>query len=709
MSFTEGLRRLVTGPAELFYGMIRTLFLRLSFSPAAATAATILLLCLAAAPVVISVLRRLGVGSRPKELNPRQKKTDRNNRILLVLCCVYLTILTGLLIPSQIIAASPQEFADVHEYADPARYLLKTFLTAAGAFALWGLGYGLLLLPKARKRYTLLITVFSAWAAINYMLFGKGYGIISSELRYEAFVNAGIGPALLNLAALAAATGLILLLRKKAPVILRIVSLYGCIALIVMTAINIHTIRTGVTAAEASAARQTGEKATFRLDLSGKNVVVIMMDRTISGFVPYFMEEKPELLRQFDGFTWYPNTLAYGYHTNIAAPALFGGYEYRPDGLRSMQDKTLREKHNEALKIMPVNFLNAGYEVTVCDAPYADYQWIPDMSIYDDYPAIRTFNTIGTYNDDKEQTLAELERVRNRNLFCYSLFRCAPVLLQETVYDRGMYLEADAGENGVEGFELLGVSADFMNSYMVMKNLSAMTQVTDSGGSTFLMLTNEMTHNVIELQEPDYEPAKRPDNAAWDAAHPIRRTADGKELDLAGADELVKIHYHSDMAAFIQLGKWFDELRAQGVWDNTRIILVSDHGCYLGLFGVNLLDKYPELKDSGLYEPDQWTDTMSYNPLLMVKDFGAKGFTTDNTFMTNADTPVTAFEGLVDDPRNPYTGNPVTGEGKNDPEQHLVESDWAISRNDGIFFTDPVRITFRGTDVFNLENWSVEK
>ena len=100
---------------------------------------------------------------------------------------------------------------------------------------------------------------------------------------------------------------------------------------------------------------------------------------------------------------------------------------------------------------------------------------------------------------------------------------------------------------------------------------------------------------------------------------------------------------------------------------------------------------------------------MCYNPLLMVKALGAKRFTTDNTFMTNADTPVTAFAGLVDDPRNPFTGNPVTGEGKKDPEQHLVESDWAISRNTGNFFSDPVWITFRGTDVFSPDNWSVEK
>ena len=659
---------------------------------------------------VFAVIRRMtGMGYRPMELNVKQRKTDRNNRILLVLSCTCLALLTGLLIPSKIIAASPQEFADVHDYSDPVRYLVKSMLTAAGTFMIWGVVYGLLLSPKARKRYTLIITVFAAWAAVNHAFFGKGYGIVSSELRYEVFTAGSIGAILLNIAVLAALAGLIVLLRKKMSVVLRMVGLYGCIALTVMSVINIGTIRDGVSSIEASAVRQTEEKAAIRLSRNGKNVMVIMLDRAISSFVPFFMNEKPELLRQFDGFTWYPNTLSYGYHTNIAAPALFGGYEYTPEGLESRQDRSLKEKHNEALMIMPVNFLKAGYEVTVCDAPYANYQWIPDMSIYSDYPEIRTYNTIGTYNDYKTETLEGLEHVRNRNLFFHSLFRCMPLVLQETVYDRGMYLETDSGTDGVKGFELIGVSADFMNSYMVMKNLPAMTQVSDGTENTFLMLANEMTHDVIELQEPEYEPRRNPDNKDYDETHRIRRTADGEELNLAEATELVRIHYHSDMAAFILLGKWFDELRAQGVWDNTRIILVSDHGCYLGLSGANLLEKHPELADSGLYEPAQWTDTMCYNPLLMVKDFGATGFITDRTFMTNADTSVKAFDGLITDPENPFTGKQLTDDGKKAAEQRLVESDWAIARNAGIFFSDPLWITFRGTDVFDPENWSVEE
>lgn len=70
--------------------------------------------------------------------------------------------------------------------------------------------------------------------------------------------------------------------------------------------------------------RIKAEDASFRLDREGRNVIVIMMDRAIGSFVPYLMNEKPELKEQFDGFTYYPNSLSYGYHTNIASPALYG-------------------------------------------------------------------------------------------------------------------------------------------------------------------------------------------------------------------------------------------------------------------------------------------------------------------------------------------------------------------------------------------------
>ena len=771
MSFFQMLGRLVTEPVVLFFDAVCSLLTRYSFNPGLAVLALSLIVCLIATPLrprsiaewkkdkkrtavllflqacslaasiqwftgvkafrgvsfgpirdlggagalllfgggytVFALIRRFtGLGYKPMELNPRQRKTDRNNRILLVFCMLYMALLTGLLIPSELIKASPAEFVDAHYYRNPARYLLSSSLIAAGTYLLWGTVYGFLLSPKARKHYTLLTAILAAASAVDYMFFGGDYGFISSALQYETIISNHTGRVLLNAGCVLLTAGAVYLIRKKWPLVLRIICLYGCAALAVMSVININSLETGAQQVRELSAKITDEKPSFRMDRKGKNVVVIMLDRAISGFVPFFLNEKPELKEQFDGFTWYPNARSYGYHTNIAAPALFGGYEYTPDGMEQRPGMTLMEKHNEALKVMPVSFLRSGYEVTVCDAPYANYQWIPDLSIYDEYPGIQTWNTIGSFDEYKVQMLANLDRNRNRNLYFYSVFRAAPLVFQEMLYDRGRYLEMDAGLNDGEGSELIGVSPDFLNSYMVMKNLGTMTEVTEDGTDTFLMLTNEMTHDIAELQEPDYVPRSEADNDAYEAEHGIRRTDDGRELNPAECDDLARTHYQSDMAAFILLGQWFEELKREGLYDNTRIIIVSDHGCYLGLFGLDLRERNPEAASLG-YNPDEWSDTMCYNPLLMAKDFGASGFRTDHTFMTNADTPFLAFDGLIEDPVNPFTGRPMTQDAKQEPEQHVIESDWHVVLNNGAGFSNPLRISLKGQDIFKAENWSV--
>ena len=96
-------------------------------------------------------------------------------------------------------------------------------------------------------------------------------------------------------------------------------------------------------------------------DSSKKNVIVIMHDRAISGFMSVVLEEdeiatagkinklkekglsKEELcsiksLRQkFQGFVYYPNTISFGFYTLQGAPAIFGGYEYSPKNMTDLK------------------------------------------------------------------------------------------------------------------------------------------------------------------------------------------------------------------------------------------------------------------------------------------------------------------------------------------------------------------------------------
>ena len=47
---------------------------------------------------------------------------------------------------------------------------------------------------------------------------------------------------------------------------------------------------------------------------------------------------------------------------------------------------------------------------------------------------------------------------------------------------------------------------------------------------------------------------------------------------------------------------------------------------------------------------------------MMVKDFGASGFTVSDEFIINAETPLIAVDGLIEDPVNPFTGNAMVSQ-----------------------------------------------
>ena len=107
-----------------------------------------------------------------------------------------------------------------------------------------------------------------------------------------------------------------------------------------------------------------------------------------------------------------------------------------------------------------------------------------------------------------------------------------------------------------------------------------------------------------------------------------------------------------------------------GVYDNTRIILVSDHG--------------QPLAHADEFMLEDGNDRSFFNPLLMVKDFNSKEFTTSEVFMTNADVPTLAMKELIENPINPFTGKKMDSTEKTAHEQYILLSyDWDTNVNNG--------------------------
>ena len=516
------------------------------------------------------------------------------------------------------------------------------------------------------------------------MFFGTKLGVLSPDLVYTDGFAFTRGEQLLNLGVLAVlAAGLYLLVRKFSKK-LTLVLVIGTVALVGMGGVSVAKIINQTAETKVQLAATTDELPTITLSKEKENVVVIMLDRGISSFVPYIMEENSELKEQFDGFTFYANTLAYGGYTNFATPALYGGYDYTPAELNERDTELLADKHDEALKVVPTLFTEAGYDVTLIDPSYAGYQQIPDLSIYEDMPGVKAYLAEGKFNEPAQQkrTVA----ARKRNFFLFSLMKTMPLSLQSPIYNNGEYraVATDVGEENTSS-----IYQAFLKAYNVLKNLSSFTEATDSEKGTYTFLRSNSTHEATVLQEPDFEPAATVDNSAYYPAEG-KTITDGENSVLLSWNYPLA-HYHANMASLMKLGDWFDKLRKLGVYDNTRIIIVSDHGRDLGLFD----------QDS-----NRLHDIEFYQAMLLVKDFDSTGFTITEDFMTNADVAALSLEGIVENPVNPFTGNPIAYSDAEDEEHHvIISSEWDIQTNKGTQFFESEWATVSG-DVRVKDNWT---
>lgn len=620
---------------------------------------------------------------------------------------VTLVLLTGWLIPSGVMSASPSEFVSLTAYRSPLIYIVFSMLLATGMFLIWGGLFYFLAGPKARKVMTIVFAILGIAGLVNYMGFGKNLGTLTPDLQFTlGKMYFSTGESMINILVVGGIAALVTVLFQKKDAIIKFVLPVLAVAVLALCVSNTYKIAKKLPRIKFLIENQTDEKASFRLSTTGENVVVLMMDRQISKYIPYLLQERPDLRESLAGFVWYPNTLSFGANTNTGSPALFGGYEYTPEKLNARTDMLLEEKQNEALRVMPVLFASNDFEVTVCDPPLAGYGVVPDLSIYDDHPEIRRFNTQYGQFYELDESIQSKESIWKRNFFCYSFMKIMPVAVQESLYQDGSYFSSEKPvrvQRLVSGSEAQGMDDGFLNAYGALCSYDEMTVVTDEPVDTFLMICNDTAHDSMLLEEPSYEPAVMVDNTGFDAAHTERFTYDG--VTMSTEYPYMMALYESNMCALIHLCEWLDYLREAGVYDNTRIIVVADHGYGLSQFDDMIFGD--NFKRGMSFNPQ---DATAYNPTLMVKDFGSSGeFSADYSFMTNADTPVLACSGLIDSPQNPFSGTDLETYGsqaKNAEKLYVFYSNyWQADQNNGEQFKPGVWFSLSGQDVFALENW----
>lgn len=610
---------------------------------------------------------------------------SKKNRLFLFLSsCGVLWFTAGLFIPSALISSSAQEFSFIGDTGNPLGFVFSSFIKTGGFFIFWFPAMYLLFSDRGKSLLSLIITCLSFGSLLDVFAFTGSYGNISADLILsEAFrLNPEFLGSVLNILAIAAVFLVIFtLIAFDHARILTLANGFILSALFISGMINIYSINSDYKVLLSIIDKDKGTavsggrlESEFNLSKTGKNVVVIMLDRAINSFFPIAMEESPELAESYRGFIYYPNTVSYNGHTNLAAPPLFGGYEYTPEKINDRPDETLISKHNEALTVMPLMFARNGFRSKITDASWANYSWIPDNRIFNPYPGIKSGNLEGLYTNhylkEKSESITNqkaLDKGIKRNLLYFSLMRSAPIFTRFYIYKDGTWWESDKSNPEIHSF---------INKFAPLFYLPEITAI-DEGNNSFICMVNNTTHDEVYLQYPDYLPVSNPDSFG-----PV----------FAGST-LVPF-YHVNAASLKQLGKWFDYLRENGCYDNTRIIIVSDHG-----YNVHL-EPFKGMEDKGFFYE-------FFNPLLVVKDFEADfPWKTDGSFMTNADVPFLASQNLLESPVNPFSGEPLSTDGKRGGVNIITNDIWQPENHSkNLFkFTDADIVTVK-ENIFDDKNW----
>ena len=619
------------------------------------------------------------------------KKDDNEENTVFWLGVIFMTLFTGCFIPMSIMKSSPAEFVNIWDVSNPLRYIINSGLLAAGTFIVWFGIYYVLSDGKIRRLFREVIFIISVVAVFNYTSLGAKLGRLNANLMYDdMIVFLDTKAKIINLLLIILIIIIVhFIFRKLKSFIPGLISA-GIITALVFIGIDAYSINTDYKKVVEASQLATVDNLSIPLSKTGQNVIILMMDRAMGTQFPYILNEKPELIDSFDGFTFYPNAVSFGGSTLYGTPALFGGYEYTPAKMNERDSEYLEDKQNEALSVLPVLFNDNGFDVTVCDPPFAGYQWTPDISIYDEYENINAYITEGRYNTNSKESAEQTVYLRNRNFFCNAVMRVSPLFLWRRIYDYGYY-NTSVTDQAVENIsEAHGYKESFLNWYCTLENLSNITTLTEDNTGTFLMMTNAATHEQTLLQQPDYVPANNVDNTLYDTDMINRYTLDGVTMRMETENQVM--HYDVNVASMIKLAQWFDWMKENGVYDNTRIIIVSDHGACLDQFDLKAVD--------GM-------DVEGFIPLLLMKDFNATGFIVSDEFMTNADGVYFAIDNVIDNPVNPFTGNILDETDKYDEKIKVFICDEINpdnSRNRTTFM--PGKWYTVHDNVYEPDNWS---
>ncbi|MDR0363363.1 MAG: YidC/Oxa1 family membrane protein insertase [Planctomycetota bacterium] len=398
----------------------------------------------------------------------------------------------------------------------------------------------------------------------------------------------------------------------------------------------------------------------FSLSPGQPNVLIFMFDMFHGGDIGRMLDEDPAMAARLPGFVWYRDTLSDANNTLLSFPSILGGPEYTPTGINAQPGGQLADKVLRSLAEMPRRFLQAGYAVSYFNVQrnldiYGD-KTLRDMLGYRGEELVDTPMT-PVYTQMAREAISPGGGVEHGGnaafLLSVSLFRAVPNLLREGLADLGLF---DSDRTGDRLFRDIAIPL-LMPGFLTA----------DSPRPTFKTFATTLCHNPYVLGPDSLVPLQKSERLA------VNKSGDA--------------HYFTERHAIRLMEKLIAWLKANRVYDNTRLIFVSDHD--------HKDDPHPYLPALRALLPYH----LKPHALLMVKDFNADGpLRASDRLMQGHDTPALACEGLPEEVAPP----PPSGGPERVRRHYLGHSNIASHAKD--HFTKLTPFTVRGS-MFDASNW----
>jgi arylsulfatase A-like enzyme len=197
---------------------------------------------------------------------------------------------------------------------------------------------------------------------------------------------------------------------------------------------------------------------------------------------------------------------------------------------------------------------------------------------------------------------------------------------------------------------------EYIKNLAFLKAIPHISTIKDDINGSYNFITSDLTHDVYAARNngkfQNIVPTEtiKKDSKEWEklmndtdtiSSNNIKRFKNGYSA----------VHFFADKEALFRASKLFAWMKKNNIYDNTKIIIVSDHG----QGGV-----YNPMFKSQKAKNDIWYG--AYHPILMVKDFNSTGeLKIDHTFMTIADVPSIALSVIDPQAKDKYSYDKTKG------------------------------------------------